>query len=69
MRSTNHEDPLCVIFYTVLLSLPPLGPNIFLSTLFSGVINLCSCLDVRGQVSYLYKRTQAKWHCIAKHIT
>jgi hypothetical protein len=39
-----------------------LGPNIFLSTLFSDIINLCSSLYVKGQVSHLYKRTQAEWH-------
>jgi hypothetical protein len=34
-----------------------LGPNIFLSTLFSNTLNLCCYLRVRGQVSHSYKTT------------
>jgi len=36
-----------------------LGPNIHLSTLFSNILNLCSSLRVRDQVSHPYK-TSAK---------
>jgi hypothetical protein len=31
-----------------------LGPNIFLSTLFSNTLNLCSSLSERDQVSHPY---------------
>jgi len=34
-----------------------LGPNIFLSTLFSDTLSLCSSLNVNDQVSYPYKTT------------
>jgi hypothetical protein len=34
-----------------------LGPNIFLSTLFSNTLNLCSSLNARDQVSHPYKTT------------
>ena len=34
-QSTNHEAPCYIIFSSHLLLPPPLGPNIFLSTLFS----------------------------------
>jgi hypothetical protein len=34
-----------------------LGPNIFLSTLFSNTLNLCSSLIVRDKVSHPYKTT------------
>ncbi|KAJ4439388.1 hypothetical protein ANN_07510, partial [Periplaneta americana] len=34
-----------------------LAPNIFLSTLFSNTLNLCSSLRVRVQVSQPYRRT------------
>jgi len=33
------------------------GPNIFLSTLFSNTLSLCSSLNVSDQVSHLYKTT------------
>jgi hypothetical protein len=33
------------------------GPNIFLSTLFSNTVNLCSSLKVRDKVSHPYKTT------------
>jgi hypothetical protein len=32
-----------------------LGPNILLSTHFSDILNLCSSLSVRDQISHLYK--------------
>jgi hypothetical protein len=34
-----------------------LDPNILLSTLFSNTLSLCSSLNVRDQVSHLYKST------------
>jgi hypothetical protein len=34
-----------------------LGPNILLSTLFWNIVNLCSSLNVRDQVSHPYKTT------------
>jgi polysaccharide pyruvyl transferase WcaK-like protein len=34
-----------------------LGPNIFLSTLFSNTLSLCSSLIVRDQVSHPYTHT------------
>jgi hypothetical protein len=37
----------------------PSGPNIFLSTLFSNALSLCSSLNVRDQVSHPY-RTRGK---------
>jgi hypothetical protein len=42
--------------FSNLLSLH-LGPNIFLSTLFSNTLKLCSFLNVRDQVSEPYKTT------------
>jgi hypothetical protein len=33
------------------------GPNIFLSTLFSNTLSLCSSLNVRDQVSHPYRTT------------
>jgi hypothetical protein len=33
------------------------GPNILLSTLFSNILNLCSFLNVRDQVSHPYRTT------------
>jgi hypothetical protein len=35
----------------------PLGPNIPLSTLFSGALNMCSSLSGRGQIWHSYKTT------------
>jgi hypothetical protein len=32
-----------------------LGPNILLSTLFSNTLNLCSPVNLRGQIAYPYK--------------
>jgi hypothetical protein len=37
-----------------------LGSNIYLSTLFSDTLNLCSFLRVRNQVSRRYKQTTDK---------
>jgi hypothetical protein len=34
-----------------------LGPNIFLSTLFSDTLSLCSSLNAKDQISHPYKRT------------
>jgi hypothetical protein len=33
------------------------GPNILISTLYLNTITLCSSLNVRDQVSYLYRNT------------
>jgi hypothetical protein len=33
-----------------------LGPNIILSTLLSNTLNPCSSLNMKDQVSYLYKK-------------
>jgi hypothetical protein len=33
------------------------GPNILLRTLFLNILSLCSTLNVRNQVSHLYKTT------------
>jgi hypothetical protein len=37
------------------------GPNIFLSTLFSNTLNLCSSLNVRDQVSHPYNTQAHTW--------
>jgi hypothetical protein len=39
------------------VTLPLVGPNILLRTLFSNTLNLCSSLNVRNQVSHPYKTT------------
>ena len=50
------SSTLCnFLHYPVISSL--LAPNIFLSTLFSNTLNLCSCLNVRGQVSQPFNTT------------
>ena len=38
-----------------------LGSNILLSTVFSNAISLCSSLDMRDQVSHLYKQAKLKF--------
>jgi hypothetical protein len=46
----------------LVMQFPPstlLGPNILLSTLFTKTLSLCSCLNVRDQVSHSY-RTRGK---------
>ena len=48
-----HSSELCnFLNYPVISSL--LAPNIFLNTLFSKTLNLCSSLKVRDQVSQPY---------------
>ena len=37
------------------VTLPLVGPNIFLSTLFLKTLSLCSTLIVTGQASHTYK--------------
>jgi hypothetical protein len=44
MKSINYEAP--PVTFTLL------GPNIFLSTLFSNTLILCSVFNVKDQVSY-----------------
>ena len=46
---TNHEAPRFVVFSTPFTS-SLLSPNIFLRTLFSETLGLCSSLSVRHQV-------------------
>jgi hypothetical protein len=43
--------------------LPPLGPNILLSTLFPNTLSLCSSLSATDQVSHPYKTT-VKYGCV-----
>jgi hypothetical protein len=43
----------------------PLRPNIFLSTVFSNILSLCSSLNVRDRVSHPYKRISDEvLHCL-----
>jgi len=58
VSSTDHKAPHCAVFSTPLLS-RTLGPNIFLSTLFSNTLSLCSSLIVRHQLLHPTKQ-QAK---------
>jgi hypothetical protein len=48
-KDTNYE----ALHYAITSSL--LGPNIFLSTLFSNTLSLCSPLNVGDQVSHPHK--------------
>ena len=48
--STDDKTPCYVVFSTPLISLSLLGSNIFLSTLLSNTLNLCSSLKVINQV-------------------
>jgi hypothetical protein len=48
--------PLCKFLHSPVTS-SLVGPNIFLSTLFSNNLSLCSSLNVRVQVSHPYKTT------------
>ena len=51
MKLLIKHSPPCLF---VTLSL--LGPNIFLSTLFSNTLSLCSTLSVTDQASHSYKK-------------
>jgi len=53
-RSLNSS--LCSFLHSPVTS-SFLGPNIFLSTLFSNTVSLCSSLNVGDQVSHPYKTT------------
>jgi hypothetical protein len=44
--------------------LAPLRPNVFLGTLFSNTLSLCSFLSVRDQLSHPYKTTTKLQFCI-----
>jgi hypothetical protein len=48
---------LTMQFYPPSCHLIPLSSNIFLSTFFSNILNLCSSFNVRDQVSNPYNRT------------
>jgi hypothetical protein len=50
------RSPLCNFHHSLVAS-SLLGPSIFLSTLFSNTLSLCFSLNVRHQVSCLYKTT------------
>ena len=50
VRSINHEATHCVFFCSSCYLL--LGPNIFLSTLFSNTLSLRSCLNMGDQISH-----------------
>ena len=50
-------------------TLPSLDPNIFLSTLFSNTLSLCSSLNVRDQDSHPYKNNRQKLQfCISWYL-
>jgi hypothetical protein len=53
-RSVSYS--LCNLLHSHITSFL-LHPNIFLSTLFSNTLSLCSSLSVRDQVSHPYKTT------------
>ena len=57
MRRRNHEAPDYAIFSSLLLVPSFLGPNNFLSTLFSNATWIHSSLSVTDQVSHLYNNT------------
>jgi hypothetical protein len=44
-------------FLQPLVTSSPISPNILLSTLFSVILHLCSCLNVKDQVSNTFKTT------------
>jgi hypothetical protein len=50
------SSSLCSFLQTPVAS-SLLGPNILLSTLFSNILNLCSSLNVKDQVSHPYNTT------------
>jgi hypothetical protein len=54
-RSAYRKAPRYVVFSTPLLPSPSYPPNIFLSTLFSNTLSLCSSLSVSNQFSYPLK--------------
>jgi len=52
--STNHEATRYVIFQSPVTS-TLFRPNIFLSTLFSNTLSLCSSVNVRERAPHPYK--------------
>jgi polysaccharide pyruvyl transferase WcaK-like protein len=50
------SSSLCSLLHSPVVS-SSLGLNIFLRTLFSNTLSLCSSLSVRDQVSHPYKTT------------
>ena len=50
------SSTLCSFLHSP-VTLPFLGPNILLNTLFSNTVNLCSSINVSDQVSHPYKTT------------
>ena len=61
-KSTDHNATRYVVFSTSPFALSQLGPNIFLITLFSNIISLCSSLSVTDQVAHPYKTTGQNNH-------
>jgi len=55
VKNTGYEVHHYAIISTT--RLPLLGPNIFLNTLFSKTLSLCSSLKVRDHVSHPYSIT------------
>jgi len=53
-RVKSYSSSLCNFLHPPVTSFPS-DPNIFLSTLLSLTLSLCSALDVRDQVSHPYK--------------
>jgi hypothetical protein len=49
VRSTDHKAPPYVLFSTTPVNASLLGPNIFLGTLFSNTLSLCSFPIVRDK--------------------
>jgi len=54
VKSTNHKAPSIVVFSTPVTS-SRLGPNIFLSALFSKTLSIWHSLNVRDEVSNPHK--------------
>jgi hypothetical protein len=54
---------LCNFLYSSVTS-SIFGPDIFLGTLFSNTLSLCSSLKVRDQISHPFKITGRLWFCI-----
>jgi hypothetical protein len=54
---TGSEPHHYLIFFNLEATASLLGPDIFLSTVFSNILTLCSFLNVKDYVSYPYKST------------
>jgi hypothetical protein len=59
----NYEGPQLCSFLQPPVTSPLFGPNILLSTLFSGILSLCCCPNFWYQVSHPYRTTKLL-HCI-----